>query len=237
MVFFIKFFRVYWKAIMERYYIVPLKQRYYRATDRYLRIWRFLKLYSEKYPSLVQYYGGYVSYHTWFESIIPDLIELGKTLSKVRHKTNKNKKSRRCIRVCYSIMLWMMMRYSSILQESGVIRFEQLVQKLYGFDQEMALLLRNIVFDIVRDERFKHLTQSIHTSQLRLFFGIFFGKWIVSSFSTPKNLSFYLNIFSAQCICAQSNPRKRLLTTSGWVNKLLLKFGSQMIFRGRNPND
>lgn len=184
-----------------------------------------------------QYYGGHVSYRTWFESIIPDLIELGKRLSKVRHKKTKNKKARKCMHDCYCIMLDIVRCYSRILQESGVIRFEQLVQRLYGFDREMALLLRNIVFDIVRDERFKHLTQSSPTSQLRLFFGIFFGKWIVSSFSTPKNLYFYLNIFSAQCICAQSNPRKRLLTTSGWVNKLLLKFGIHMIFRGRNPND
>jgi hypothetical protein len=203
--------------------------------NRSLRVLRFLKLYSEKYPSLVQYYGGYVSYRTWFESIIPDLIQLGKRLSKVRHKKTKNKKARRCMHVCYCIMLWMMMSYSSILKTNGVICFDQMVQRLYGFDPEMALLLRNIVFDIVLDQRFKDLVPLSGRASL----WIFFGKETVSSFSFPKNLSFYLKdeTFFQYIIFAKLNPRKRLLTTSGWIKLLIRKFGIQTIVQRRKPDD
>ena len=136
--------------------------------------------------------------------------------------------------MCYSIMLRMMMRYSSILKTNGVICFDQMVQRLYGFDPEMALLLRNIVFDIVLDQRFKDLVPLSGRASL----WIFFGKETVSSFSFPKNLSFYLKdeTFFQYIIFAKLNPRKRLLTTSGWIKLLIRKFGIQTIFQRRKPD-
>ena len=201
------------------------------------RVIYFKKLYSENFPRLIQFYrnGRSFSYHPRNWSIIQNLVELGKRLSKVDHKTCGRKKSRRCIRACKSIMFYMMITYSRILKEK-VVRFDQIVQGLYGFSQEMALLLCNIAFDIVLDQRFKHLLAIASQVSLDLW-SVFFGKVKVSSFTFPKNLSFYLNLVSAQCICARSNPRKRLLTSSGFVNILILKFGIQRIFPKRNPNN
>jgi len=200
----------------------------------YQKTLRFLTIYCKQYSSLIRAYGA--SYWIWFAHFIPDLIELGKRMSKVPHMRNKNKKSRRYKRVCCNIMWHLLFQFRYEREKGTIIVFDKLVERLYAFDREMAFLLCDIVSDIVQDPRFKHIVPEGYDPELRVFFWVFFGKVKVSLFP-PKNLSFYLSMFSAQCICAQSNPRKRLLTTSGWVNKLLLKFGIQMIFRGRNPND
>jgi hypothetical protein len=197
------------------------------------RVREFLMLYSEKYSRLVWWYrnSGSFSNQPWFGSIILSLVELGKRLSKVDHTTCGRKKSRRCMNACTGIMFSMMREYSHILKENG-FRFDQLVQKLYGFDRRMALLLCNIAFDIVLDQRFKHLLAIASQCDLDLW-SVFFGKVKPSPFTFPKNLSFYLRFFSAQCICAQSNPRKRLLTNSGFANILIRKFGILQIFKNR----
>lgn len=200
------------------------------------RVCDFKKFYSENFPSLIRFYrnGRSFSYQSRSWSIIHNLVELGKRLSKFDHKTCGRKKSKRCINACKSIMFSMMILYSHILKEK-VVRFDQIVQGLYGFDPEMALLLRNIVFDIVLDQRFKDLVPLSGRASL----WIFFGKETVSSFSFPKNLSFYLKdeTFFQYIIFAKLNPRKRLLTTSGWIKLLIRKFGIQMIFQRRKPDD
>jgi len=195
----------------------------------------FKELYNKNFPRLIQFFrnGRSFCYPSRISSIIHNLLELGKRLSKVDHKTCGRKKSRRCIRTCKSIMFSMMITYTRILEEK-VVHFDQIVQVLYGFSQEMALLLCNIAFDIVLDQRFKYLLAIASQVSLDLW-SVFFGKVKVSSFTFPKNLYFYLNLFSIQCICARSNPRKRLLTTSGFVDILIRKFGIQRISPKRNP--
>lgn len=202
------------------------------------KVINFKKLCSENFDQLIDSFknGRSFSYPSRIWSIIHNLLELGKRLSKVDHKTCGRKKSKRCINACKSIMFWMMTVYSNILKEK-VVYFDQIVQVLYGFSQEMALLLCNIAFDIVLDQRFKQLLAIASEVSLDLW-SVFFGKVKVSSFTFPKRLYFYLNLFSIQCICARSNPRKRLLTTSGFVNILIHKFGIQRIFpKRRNPNN
>lgn len=201
------------------------------------RVIYFKKLYSENFPRLIQFYRngwGSFSYQSRNWSIIHNLVELGKRLSKIDHKTCGRKKSKRCINACKSIMFSMMMAYSHNLKVK-VVRFDQIVQGLYGFSQEMALLLCNIAFDIVLDQRFKDLVPLSGRASL----WIFFGKETVSSFSFPKNLSFYLKdeTFFQYIIFAKLNPRKRLLTTSGWIKLLIRKFGIQTIFQRRKPDD
>ena len=207
---------------------------------RKLRIVEFMQLYSENYRGYVTFFYDSFSKESWIRSIIQDLVELGKRLSKVDPKKCGRKKSRRCIHACYSIMFGILSNYASISKES-MIRFDQFMQKLYGFSKKMALLLCNIAFDIVQDQRFKHLLEVASKRgldrDLLSIFSIFFGKVKLSAFAFPKNLSFYITLFSAQCICARSNPRKRLLTTSGFVNILIRKFDIQQIFPKRNPND
>ena len=59
------------------------------------RVIYFRKLYSENFPRLIQFYrnGRSFSYHPRNWSIIQNLVELGKRLSKVDHKTCGRKKS------------------------------------------------------------------------------------------------------------------------------------------------
>jgi hypothetical protein len=199
------------------------------------RVRQFMMLYSKNFSRLGDFYRVRFPNQPWFGSIILDLVELGKRLSKVDHKTCGRKKKRRCIHACSKIMFSMMLEYSRILKER-VNHFHQFVQRLYGFSKKMGLLLCNIAFDIVLDQRFKHLLAIARECDLDLW-SVFFGKVKVSSFTFPKKLSFYLNLFSTQCICARSNPRKRLLTTSGFVNILIRKFDIQQIFPKINPND
>lgn len=199
------------------------------------RVRQFMMLYSKNFSRLGNFYRDRFPNQPWFGSIILDLVELGKRLSKVDHKTCGRKKKRRCMNACRKIMFSMMLEYSRILKQR-VNRFDNFVQRLYGFSKKMGLLLCNIAFDIVLDQRFKHLLAIARECDLDLW-SVFFGKVKVSSFTFPKKLSFYLNLFSTQCICARSNPRKRLLTTSGFVNILIRKFDIQQIFPKINPND
>jgi hypothetical protein len=231
---------------------------------RIRRVWQFMKLYSKNFSRLGNFYRVCFPNQPWFGSIILELVELGKRLSKVDYETPGRKKKRRCMKACCKIMFSMMLEYSRILKEK-VVRFDNFVQRLYGFSQEMALLLCNITFDIVQDQHFEHLLSIASQCDLDLW-GILFGKvkvtfytfpnllaiasqckldlWSVfsgkvevTSFTFPENPSFYLNLVFAQCICARSNPRKRLLTTSGFVNMIVRKFDIQQIFPKRNPND
>lgn len=202
---------------------------------RICRVRQFMNLYSENFYRLGNFYRIRFPNQPWFGSIILDLVELGKRLSKVDYENSGRKKLRRCMNACGKIMYSMMLEYSRILKVR-VVRFDQLVQRLYGFSKKMALLLCNIAFDIVLDQRFKHLLEIASQCDLDLW-SVFFGKVKVSSFTFPKKLSFYLNLFSTQCICARSNPRKRLLISSGFVNIFIRKFDIQKIFPKRNPND
>jgi len=198
----------------------------------YQKTLRFLTIYCKQCSSLIRAYGA--SYRIWFAHFIPDLIELGKRMSKVPHMRNKNKKSRRYKRVCCKIMWHLLFQFRYEREKGTIIVFDKLVERLYAFDREMAFLLCDIVSDIVQDPRFKHIVPEGYEPELRIFFGVFFGKVKVSLFP-PKNLSFYLSMFSAQCICARSNPRKRLLTTSGFIQILVRKFFISHIFARINP--
>jgi len=82
------------------------------------RVMEFMKLYSENFPRLIKFYRNdrSFSYYPCNWSIIQDLVELGKRLSKDDHKTCGRKKNRRCIRAAYS----------------RILRFDQIVQELYG---------------------------------------------------------------------------------------------------------
>ena len=204
--------------------------------SRIRRVRQFMMLYSKNFPRLGKFYRDCFPNQPWFGSIILDLVELGKRLSKVDHKTCGRKKKRRCMNACRKIMFSMMIEYSRILKER-VIHFHQFVQRLYGFSKKMALLLCNITFDIVQDQRFEHLLAIARECDLDRW-GVLFGKVKVSSFfNPPKNPYFYLIFFSIQCIHARSNPRKRLLTTLGFVNMIVRKFDIQQIFPKRKPVD
>jgi hypothetical protein len=94
------------------------------------------------------------------------------------------------------------------------------MEELYGIDPKMALLVSDIVFGIVFDPRFNILMGISETSE---FWRFFFGGQIKVSF-LRKN-PFCLKLFVAQYICANLNPRQRLLTTSGgFVNTIICKF-------------
>ena len=51
------------------------------------RVGEFMKLYSENFPRLGKFYRDCFPNQPWFGSIFLDLVELGKRLSKVDHKT------------------------------------------------------------------------------------------------------------------------------------------------------
>jgi hypothetical protein len=209
----------------------------YRNSPHY-RALRFLKLFSENNMALQRYYGCYRNYQNWFKSVIPDLVKLAKRLSKVEHiDDSNNKKSKRCWHVCCRIMSDVKTACCEELDRNKLFVFQEIVKQLYAFNREMSILLCYIVSDILQDKRLNYLTErspQLEESKLRVFFGVFFGKVKVSLFP-PKNLSFYLSMFSAQCICARSNPRKRLLTTSGFIQILVQKLRIPLIFGRIHP--
>jgi hypothetical protein len=203
----------------------------------YRNILLFLTIYCKQRRRLVRDYGAY--YRILFASFIPDLIKLGKRMSKMKLMRNENKKYRRYRHVCRRIMFDLMMTYSHLLATNGtMIVFDKLVQRLYVFDPEMALLLCNIVQDIIHHPLLGHVMLRDYGYEretevfFRNFFRIFFEKVTILPFP-QKNLSFYHGMF--QYICAQSKQRKHFLTISGFMHILVRKLGISEICARINP--
>lgn len=192
-----------------------------------LRVRRFQDIFSERYPALRQFYGTASDFNDLFEFTLHSWVEIAKKMSKVRPATNKNKKSRQCNRVCESIIQDIIRWYGDILNRHPSMRFEHMLQRLYVFDQQMAFLLIQIVFDVLQDQRFKDIQSRLSLCKRswilnpkKATFKWFFGWDLILLLGIPrKNISFYWKQHMLRF-----NSRKAFLTTSGWIKLLLRKF-------------
>ncbi len=201
----------------------------------YRKILSFLTIYCNQHYYLVLDYGAY--YRILFEPFILNLIKLGKRMSKMGLIPHENKKYRRYMHACKRIMFDLMAAYSQVLATNGtMIVFDKLVQRLYVFHPKMALLLCNIVQDILHHPLLGHVMLRKYGYEretevfFRNFFRIFFEKVTILPFP-QKNLSFYHGMF--QYICAQSKQRKHFLTISGFMHILVRKLRISDNFRVR----
>ena len=183
------------------------------SLDKRFRVKGFQAFYSMNYHALIKHYPD--SFDDWFrEPIQETLIPLAKKLQKDSKKEKKfiSKRGEKFLSDCWCYMLTFTMH-----AKKEAVNFDQLVGKLYRFDQTNALLLSDILFGIVFDPRFNLLVHR-DISVTPEFWSFFFGRVKVSSLR--KN-PFFLKLFAVQCICVNTNPRQRLLTTSGFVNILI----------------
>lgn len=192
----------------------------------------FLKMYSENFPELIAFYNQSGSYWDWFGLIVPDLVQIGKLLSKVRPKKTHNKKARRCIHVCFCIMLSNIFEFKRILEKNRDVCFERMVQRLYAFEPQMALLLTDIVVEILHDPRLRDFVPL----RGRALMWRFFGKNTLMPSYFPSNVPFYpfylkdVTFFQVIFFLGMV-PRKRLLTTFGWIKLLMHKSRIRMFFQ------
>ena len=203
---------------------------------RYQQAIRFLKMYSENYQKLIAFYNQFGSnpgsYWDWFGLIVPDLVQIGKVLSKVKPIKTHNKKARRCIHVCLCIMLSNIFGFKRILEKNKDVCFERMVQRLYAFEPQMALLLTDIVLEVLHDPRLKDFVPLSG----RALMWRFFGKNTLMTSNFPSNIPFYpfylkdVTLFQVIFFLGLV-PRKRLLTTFGWIRLLMRKLRIRMFFQ------
>ena len=189
----------FWKNIIH-------KRPYGQYWEEYEKVLEFRRNFHNKTHRALGFYYG---------DLFERVINLAKRLSKVHHGP-RTKKGKRCMKLCMIFM----MRLKIHWERERSFSFVLLMEELYGIDPKMALLVSDIVFGIVFDPRFNILMGISETSE---FWRFFFGGQIKVSF-LRKN-PFCLKLFVAQYICANLNPRQRLLTTSGgFVNTIICKF-------------
>jgi len=167
----------------------------------YRRVRKFQDRFSRSYLSLRQFYGTASNFNDLFEFMLHSWVEIAKRMSKVRHATNKNKKARHCNRVCESIIQDIIRWYGDMLNRHPSMRFEHMLQRLYVFDQQMAFLLIQIVFDVLQDQRFKDIQSRLSLDKRswilnpkKATFKFFFG-WdpilLLGIPRIPRNICFY----------------------------------------------
>jgi len=204
---------------------------------RYQKVIHFLKKCSGKdYRRLISFYNqsgsNPDSYWDLFGLIVPVLVQIGKVLSKVMPKRTRNKKARHCIHVCFCIMLDNIFRFKRILEKNRDVCFEKMVQRLYAFDPQMALLLTDIVLEVLHDPRLKDFVPLSG----RALMWRFFGKNTLMTSNFPSNIPFYpfylkdVTFFQVIFFLGLV-PRKRLLTTFGWIRLLIHKLRIRMFFQ------